>query len=462
MSEVTLRSWQREALRESATALEDGRKGLVRAIMGAGKSVVVAKLCELGLRNGWHVVVTVPTQELVRQLADTIEWVTGQPVGQWYADHKELWPVTVVCQASLASYEHAWRLKYKELNVIINATELPQRLWIADECHRTECDTVLSWSRPARRIGMSATPWRAEFTGTISSFDEVLYEYGAERAYEDGHIVKPTLSHPEPGDVDDVVAAWVAKQEGGGVANARDIKDANAFAARIGATAVHSESDFDAVDARNIIRDGGTVVYVDMLAEGFDCPEIRWMALRRPVGSRVRFAQEVGRGLRGCEGKDTCRMLDVYDLWGAHSMDWQAALGDYDSAVVPALKLDWIVEKSEWDPKSGEQMPPELLSPLRSWIRHERVQALFEGRIDGKQIGSTSWRSNPCSRKQLAYLDKLMRRLDPKLLDGGMVRRIKTARAALVDCIGRDAAELQGAFRSGDASDLIDILRGLQ
>lgn len=463
---MQLRSWQREAVTSAEQTLAQQKRGVIRAIMGAGKSVVIAELAARAFRAGLHVVVTVPTQELVRQLANSIAWWTGQVCGQWYADAKELWPITVVCQASIHGYEDAWLTKYERYGDW--GPHAPKRLWIADECHRTECDTVLSWDAPKKRIGLSATPWLAEFTGKISSFDEVLYEYGAERAYADGHIVRPTLQHPDKiDDVDEYVAKWMLEQEGGGVANALSIEDANDFAARLGRRAgvVCSTNEHDAVKARDVIRKGGIVVYVNMLAEGFDCPEILWMALRRPVKSRVRFAQEVGRGLRACPDLDktTCRMLDPYDLWGAHSMNWQAALGDYDSASVPALKLDWMVEKTKWEPSAAgeERMPPELLGPLRSWVRQQRVAALFDGRIDGKSISSRSWRSNPCSKKQLGYLDKLMRGINPASLDAETVLRIRVARAAIVDCISRDADDLDGAFRAGDASDLIDVLRGM-
>lgn len=443
-----LRTWQRDALR----AAEAAERGVIQAIMGAGKSVVIAELAAREMRQGHHVVVTVPTQELVRQLARSISAWTGQVVGTWYAESRDLWPCTVVCQPSIETYEAAWRDKY----------DAPERFWIADECHRTECDTVLAWSAPDRRIGLTATPWRAEMSRTISLFDEVVYEYGADRAHEDGHIVKPTLCHPEPGDVDDQVCAWIERmrRHGGGVVNASSIRDARDFAARLDAICVHSESEHDADMARAVIRDGGVVVYVDMLAEGFDCPEIMWMALRRPVGSRVRFAQEVGRGLRAAPGKTTCHMLDVWDLWGTHSMDWRAALGETDSAVVPALQLDMVVEQVAWKPLE-ERMPPEVLGPLRGWIRHERVQAMFEGRVAGKEIKSRSWRSDPCSRRQLLYLDQVMCRLNPAGLDPDVVRRVRMARAALVDSLGRDAADLAGALRKGDASDLIDVVRGL-
>lgn len=455
---MELRTWQRDAVEIADRAIQNADRGVIQAIMGAGKSVAIAELVARALRRGEHVVVTVPTQNLVRQLASTIEWWTGQACGQWYADHKELWPATVVCHPSLAAYEAGYQTKYPPTN----------RLWIADECHRTECDTVLDWNAPLYRIGFTATPYRSELSKSISSFDQILFEYGAEDAYRDGHVVKPTLCHPRAtGDVDRLVAEWIHRQEGGGVVNASSIADAERFAKRLGPRAgvVTSTSEHGADKARKVIARGGIVVYVDMLAEGFDCPEILWMALRRPVGSRVRFAQEIGRGLRACPqlDKETCRMLDVHDLWGTHSMNWRAALGEIEpDEAVPALKLDWQLEKTGFGGSSTPQpMPPEILGPMRSWIRAERVAAQFAGRIPANKITSTHWRSDPCSRKQLAELDRVMRQLDPRAIDKGTVRRIRAARAGLVDSLSRDPSNMKGALRKGDASDLIDIVRSL-
>ena len=68
--------------------------------------------------------------------------------------------------------------------------------------------------------------------------------------------------------------------------------------------------------------------YVNMLAEGFDCPGIMWICARRKIGSRVRFAQEIGRGLRSYHGKTECLVFDPHRLFQRLSLSYEACLGE--------------------------------------------------------------------------------------------------------------------------------------
>ena len=74
---VTLRPWQRQCLVDQ-TAATPTDAGMVSAVMGAGKSIVIALLCA-----AWRgpVVVTTSTIKLVEQLSDEIRRLTGEPVG---------------------------------------------------------------------------------------------------------------------------------------------------------------------------------------------------------------------------------------------------------------------------------------------------------------------------------------------------------------------------------------------
>jgi len=179
----------------------------------------------------------------------------------------------------------------------------------------------------------------------------------------------------------------------------------------------------------------------------------------------VRFAQEVGRGLRACPeiDKSCCYQLDIHDLYSIHSIDWRAALGEVDETAVPALQLDLALERatapaSSWG--ETDRMPAALLSPLRSWIRSERVRAQFEGRAS-LRVESTHWRSDPVSRRQARMIFDLMSRLTPAEL-GEDTERFRAAWYAVRDAVTRDPQDLKGALRKGDASDLIVILRGIQ
>ena len=71
----------------------------------------------------------------------------------------------------------------------------------------------------------------------------------------------------------------------------------------------------------NAIRDlrAGMIQLIctcDLFNEGVDIPEINTLLLLRPTQSAVVFQQQIGRGLRLCEGKDSCLVLDFVGMYG--------------------------------------------------------------------------------------------------------------------------------------------------
>jgi len=468
---IELRDWQQRAVTAVHDAWRANQKPMVQAVMGAGKSYVICELARQAQWNGWCCVVTVPTQALVEQLHDSYTTLTGQIAGRFYADHKELYPVTFVCQPSLQAYEDAWASSEPAIPGVAT-----KRLWIADEAHKTECDTVKDWeerANPDRRVGFSATPFRSDESESVSLFDVEVYSYSAADAYKDGHVVKPKIVHPNStGNVDALCLDWIAAVHriGGGVINATSISDAEDFAQNLrtlvdaDVMVVHSLNTHSARDARAHLDAGGVCVYVDMLSEGFDAPSIRWMCLRRPVGSRVRFAQEVGRGLRADEGKEHCIIFDPLDLWNAHSLSWKACLGEIDNTVIPALKLASLVEQERADTAfwcaETSDMPAQYLTPIRSFLRSTRVAMQFDGRIS-LTVDSTHWRSDPVSNTQATFAGELMVRIGKDGVPPDMQTPLLTAYHGVVAGSQRDASDLTNALRKGDASDLISILRGL-
>ena len=71
------------------------------------------------------------------------------------------------------------------------------------------------------------------------------------------------------------------------------------------------------------------LVNVDVFSEGFDCPDVEFIQLARPTLSLAKYLQQVGRGLRKTQGKDSCVIIDnvgLYRLFGlpTANRDWQA------------------------------------------------------------------------------------------------------------------------------------------
>ena len=71
------------------------------------------------------------------------------------------------------------------------------------------------------------------------------------------------------------------------------------------------------------------LVNVDVFSEGFDCPDVEFVQMARPTLSLAKYLQQVGRGLRKTEGKETCMLIDnvgLYRLFGLPTayLDWQA------------------------------------------------------------------------------------------------------------------------------------------
>ena len=123
------RDWQAQALPIALDALRRRENAIICAIMGSGKSVLIAEVCASGRGR---VVVTVPTVALVVQLAATIGTRCPGEVGTFYGDSKQTDKrITVVCLASLGTYAAATA-----------HLEAPA-LWIADEAHKTEAERVL-------------------------------------------------------------------------------------------------------------------------------------------------------------------------------------------------------------------------------------------------------------------------------------------------------------------------------
>jgi len=173
----TPRAWQRNALPVCLNALREGVRGVVHAVMGSGKSLLLAEVIAQQPSDA-RILVTTPTIALVEQLHATISQRLGEPVGRVYTLRSDVQRVTVACVPS------ARRL----------LDRVPDwDLWIADEAHRTECDSLTALDLPAARLGMSATPYTGDGRGSLSLFEREIVRYDADDAIRDRVIVPPRV-----------------------------------------------------------------------------------------------------------------------------------------------------------------------------------------------------------------------------------------------------------------------------
>jgi superfamily II DNA or RNA helicase len=133
---------------------------MISAIMGAGKTDLTSELCRVAQHWGWRVLVTVPTQRLVRQTSAAIRQRLGDEAVGTYWQHGRDYntPVVVACTRSLGK---------------LQVEPCDYDLWIADEAHGTESIGVRVFAEtiaPNRLIGLSATPFRADDREALSLF----------------------------------------------------------------------------------------------------------------------------------------------------------------------------------------------------------------------------------------------------------------------------------------------------
>lgn len=442
------RRWQAEALPIALDSLRRKENAIVCAIMGSGKSVLIAEVCASGTGR---VVVTVPTVALVEQLAETIGARCPGEVGQFYGQAKETGRrITIVCLASLRQYAAATR------DLVLPA------LWIADEAHKTEAATVLEAHKllqPVRSLGFTATPFRSRKTQELSLWSKLVYEYGVKQAMQDGVIVPYRLQLWTGGEVtvDEACIKMISTSSGPGLVNARDVDDAEQFAAmltRCGleAATVHSKIAREEVQSRIAMLKAGKlacIVHVNMLTEGVDLPWLQWLCMRRSVKSPVRFCQEVGRVLRAYPGKTEAVLLDPNDLFDSLGLSYEAVL---QGQALPKGIAD--VERA-LDEFSDELDADGIGTPERwavchaAWRRYLKMllhACIATGKVEQK-ITSKHWRSREPSPRQLETAAKFLRGTKSDTSIPKPHRRHLTRIADNVDRLTR-----------GDVSDLFSIL----
>ena len=246
-------------------------------------------------------------------------------------------------------------------------------LIVIDEAHHALAETYRElWKRypEARKLGMTATPCRlnrkgftdlfdtlitswsiAEFIGRgwLSSFDYVsiransreqrLVDSLKKRGADGDYQVKEmnAVLNRETGirQLYESVRRYAAGKKGivyaVSIAHARQIA---AYYSLHGVESVAIDSRTPALERKELVEDFrrgkiSVLVNVDIFSEGFDCPDVEFVQLARPTLSLAKYLQQVGRGLRKSDNKESCVLIDnvgLHRIFGlpVRERDWEA------------------------------------------------------------------------------------------------------------------------------------------
>ena len=257
-------------------------------------------------------------------------------------------------------------------------------LIVIDEAHHALAETyaeVMNAYPKAKKLGLTATPYRLNGKGFTDLFDTLLCSWSMERFIAEGRLslydyysIKPDSAaqllidslqkrgadgdyqQKELNEVMDVkpslerlcltIKEYVPGKKG--IVYAISIQHAEhiaEFYRENGIKAVAISSKTPLAERQELIErfkassllsslnstsdEIEVLVSVDLFSEGFDCPDVEFIQLARPTLSLAKYMQMVGRGLRVAEEKDYCVILDnvgLYKRFGLPSVDrdWQS------------------------------------------------------------------------------------------------------------------------------------------
>ena len=257
-------------------------------------------------------------------------------------------------------------------------------LIVIDEAHHALAETyaeVMNAYPKAKKLGLTATPYRLNGKGFTDLFDTLLCSWSMERFIAEGRLslydyysIKPDSAaqlqidslqkrgadgdyqQKELNEVMDVkpslerlcltIKEYVPGKKG--IVYAISIQHAEhiaEFYRENGIKAVAISSKTPLAERQELIErfkassllsslnstsdEIEVLVSVDLFSEGFDCPDVEFIQLARPTLSLAKYMQMVGRGLRVAAGKDYCVILDnvgLYKRFGLPSVDrdWQS------------------------------------------------------------------------------------------------------------------------------------------
>ena len=312
---------------------------------GTGKTVTAvmdARSC------GGRVLFLAHTQELINQAAETFRklW-PSVTVGRYMETIKQP-NAYVVCGSIQSIALHLDQFKDNDFDYLI-----------VDEAHHAAADTyqkVLAYFKPSFTLGLTATPERTDDNKAILDiFKNTAHKLDIQTAVEIGELVpircirihtnidltkvrfnsiqynirdlESKIYVPERNRL--IVDTWLQYVHNkrtvvfcASVKHAEQIaelfREAGILAASVSGGMKQSER--KEFQDKFVDREIQVLCACDLLNEGWDCPEIEVLFMARPTMSKVLYTQQLGRGMRLYEGKESLMVFDFVDNASQYNM----------------------------------------------------------------------------------------------------------------------------------------------
>lgn len=343
---LTLRGYQRRAIRDILRALATHRRVLFVEFMGAGKTVIAASLARDWLASGARILVLTHRAEILRQTVARFAraGIPEGSIGVIWSDHATN-AGALVQVASVAT---------------LARRDAPEGVThvIVDEAHHASAASwkrILGWYPDAKVLGLTATPERLDGKPLREFFDEMVVGEPCENLIEAGWLARPEIWTREDGWLpkgmrksggDYTLASAAHAMNGstivGGIPKAylkharglpavlfaatkeqaRGLVKAFARAKVSAETFLFEDSDAERAAKLARLRGGKTMVLCtcDILAEGWDFDGCRCVIMARPTASLARYMQWAGRCMRPGERSV---ILDHAGNYAAHLAPWE-------------------------------------------------------------------------------------------------------------------------------------------
>ena len=337
-NKLELREYQKEAL-DSLKAMRSNNEtiALLYHATGTGKTVTAvmdAKQC------GGRVLFVAHTMELVNQAYSTFKNLWDNVSVGKFADSIKDCTSHVICGSIQSIALNLELFKDNAFDYII-----------VDEAHHAAADTyqkVLAYFKPSFTLGLTATPERADDSDILEIFKNTAHKLDIRTAVEIGALVPVRCIRIHTNidmtkvrfnsvkynirDLDEkifvpernklIVETWLNLVKNkrtvvfcASVKHAEQIaklfQDAGISALAVSGSMKTAERNEQLAKFAN--GDTKVLCACDLLNEGWDCPQTEVLFMARPTMSKVLYTQQLGRGMRNCEGKDYLMVFDFVD-----------------------------------------------------------------------------------------------------------------------------------------------------